>query len=280
LTPGSDGVIRLVFEALIEKRDVVIHTSPTFAMYPVYCQMFGAKPVILDYVSTVNGPYLDPVKVAESIVQHRPKLLCLPNPDSPTGTILEERAMEMLLRVCEKFGTVLHLDEAYHPFHEWTATPWTRDHKNLIIARTFSKAWGSACISIGYAVANPDTIGLLHKLRTMYEVGTIASEFVLKLLDHVNVMERAVNRINYSKILFGKRMESLGFHTFNSSGNFIHIGFGDRAEVVHRALVGKVSYRYNFDAPCLTGFSRFTLADHETMNKVADLIENSLGGKE
>jgi len=87
LTPGSDGAIRLVFESFVEHNDKVIHTVPTFAMYPIYSSMFGAKVIELHYKPTEDGPQLKLDAIIEAVKKHRPKLLCIPNPDSPTGTV-------------------------------------------------------------------------------------------------------------------------------------------------------------------------------------------------
>ncbi len=188
LTPGSDGVIRLVFEAFVEPGDSVVHTSPTFAMYPVYCRMFGADVHEVHYERSPAGPYLDVLKIIETVRRIKPKLLCLPNPDSPTGTILAPDVLRGLLAECESAGTVMLLDEAYHPFYSWSAVPWMADSPNLIVARTFAKAWGAAGLRIGYAVAQPSTIELLHKMRPMYEVSTLAVEFMSRMMDHASAV--------------------------------------------------------------------------------------------
>ena len=88
LTPGSDGAIRLVFEGFVEAGDTVLHTTPTFAMYSVYSQIFGARALCIEYQPSENGPFLDFNEIVRSIRSEKPKLLCLPNPDSPTGTVV------------------------------------------------------------------------------------------------------------------------------------------------------------------------------------------------
>src|SRR3990167_10152347 len=70
LTPGSDGAIRLVFEAFVEHGEAVLHTAPTFAMYPVYSQMFGAKVFPLEYEGTQTGPHLDPKNILHALREH------------------------------------------------------------------------------------------------------------------------------------------------------------------------------------------------------------------
>lgn len=277
LTPGSDGAIRLVFEAFVDHGDAVVHTTPTFAMYPVYSQMFGAEASAIEYSRTEDGPYLDPTALLKALREHKPKLLCLPNPDSPTGTVVAPEVLQEILEACEAVDTVLLLDEAYHPFYDWSAATWTEKSRNLIVARTFAKAWGAAGLRIGYAVAHPETIALLHKMRPMYETSTLATEFMLRMLDHTDEMARSVARVKAGKYFFQEGMQSLGFAVLSTAGNFIHVAFAEKGRDVHAALTGKVLYRASFDHPSLAGYSRFSVAPKPVMAKVVDLIKQAAG---
>jgi histidinol-phosphate aminotransferase len=276
LTPGSDGAIRLVFETFVEHGDRVIHTLPTFAMYPVYCQMFGAETCVVEYQRGVVGPTLDTGAIIESVAEEKPKLLCLPNPDSPTGTVVAPDVLRALLDACEAAGTVLLLDEAYHPFHECTGVPWTQKSRNLIVARTFAKAWGVAGLRVGYAVAHPETIALLHLMRPMYEVSTIAVEFMARMLDHQPEMNAAVSRLKAGKTHFVGEMRRMGFNVLPTSGNFVHVEFGARGPAIHAALANRVLYRAAFDHPSLEGYSRFSVAPQPIMSQVSEMIENAV----
>jgi len=276
LTPGSDGAIRLLFEAFVEPGDDVVFTSPTFAMYPVYSQMFAANVHPLEYIRTENGPYLDLQVVLHALREHKPKLLCLPNPDSPTGTTFSDESLREILTVCESVGTLLLLDEAYHPFYEWTGVPWTKTSKNIVVARTFAKAWGAAGLRIGYAVGHPETIALLHKMRPMYEVNTLAVEFMSRMLDKPDEMLKSVARINEGKSYFQNEMNCLGFHTLPSAGNFLHVAFGSSGPTIHSALSQSVYYRADFGCPCLKGYSRFSMAPKPVLERLVSLIKQSI----
>ncbi len=276
LTPGSDGAIRLTFEAFVEQGDSVIHTVPTFAMYPVYSQMFGASVCPIDYAPSETGPRIDADTIVHALRQHSPKLLCLPNPDSPTGTTLSPEILRQILSVCEEVGTVLLLDEAYHPFYEWSAVEWTKTSRNLVVARTFAKAWGAAGLRIGYAVAHPETIVLLHKLRPMYEVSTLAVAYMCEMLDHVPAMHESVARTKAGKEFFVEAMRSMGFDVLPTAGNFAHVAFSTHGPAIHAALENKVLYRANFDHPCLAGYSRFTMAPLAIMAQVVNNIKQAI----
>jgi len=279
LTPGSDGAIRLVFEAFVEHGDAVAHTAPTFAMYPVYSQVFGATVHTIRYQRGKNGPELSPLEIESVLRQHAPKVLCLPNPDSPTGTTLAPDILARILSTCAEVGTVLLIDEAYHPFFDWSAVAWTKTSRNLVVARTFAKAWGLAGLRVGYAVAHPETIAYLHKMRPMYEVGTVAIEFLRLMLEHSDAMAASVARINDGKCYFADAMRTMGFDVLPTQGNFIHVAFGDDSAAIHAALDGKVLYRKNFDDHCLAGYSRFTVAPKDIMEQVIKPIQKAMGEK-
>lgn len=278
LTPGSDGAIRLTFEVFVEPGDPVLYTNPTFAMYSVYCQMFDAKGVPIEYVRKNEEPYLDPEKLINAILEYSPKLLCLPNPDSPTGTVLEQDELLEILKICKKTGTVFLVDEAYHPFYEKTVISWTDEFPNLVVARTFAKAWALAGLRIGYAVAHKETIALLHKMRPMYEVSSIAVEVVSRMLEHNNVMQKSVSRVNKNKEEFGLVMKQLGYRVLKTEGNFIHVDFGEDADRIHDYLSNKVYYRKSFNQLCLEGYTRFSIGSEDIMQELVSLITKAVKG--
>jgi histidinol-phosphate aminotransferase len=273
LTPGSDGVIRLTFEAFVAEGDIVLHTAPTFAMYPVYSQMFGATVQALEYRRTASGPSLEAEAVLSHLKAIRPRLLCLPNPDSPTGTVFSPDELRSIVELCEAIGTVVLIDEAYHPFYQPTCAGWTERFGNLIVARTFAKAWGLAGLRIGYAVGHPDTIRYLHKLRPMYEVSTVAAQMIERMLDFPDAMQASVRRLNDGKRFFLAEMSALRYEILHGEGNFLHVAFGAHAEQVHRALQERVLYRLDFKETCLRGFSRFSATTVERYAPVVELVK-------
>lgn len=278
LAAGSDGVIRSVFEAFINPGDVVVHTHPTFAMYMVYCRMYGAQAVIMEYEPSGRGPFLSVDRVVETIARSKPKLVCLPNPDSPTGTIFPPPEMRRIIEAAGEAGAVILIDEAYHPFYNNTVLSWVDAYPHLVVARTFSKAWGLAGLRIGYAVACPELANLLHKVRPMYEVNTLAIYYMERMLDYSAEMLASVQRINAGKDAFLAAMGDLGFKTFRAEGNFLHVAFGDYAPVIHEALKKVALYRLDFREPCLKGYSRFSAAPVNLFQPVIQAIRQTVEG--
>lgn len=279
LAHGSDGVIRSVFEAYVSVGDTVLHTVPTFAMYPVYSRMYGARTVGLEYQPSDAGPALPPERIIAAIHQSRPRLVCLPSPDSPTGTVMDPHAIEAVIEAAGEAGAIILVDEAYHPFHPDSVAPLIDRHPHLVVARSTGKAWGMAGIRIGYAIASEPAAEALHKVRPMYEASTVAMAVFERMLDHVDAMEASVVRLLAGKALFLGRMQALGLRTLNGGGNFLHVAFGEHAAKVHAALADLVYYRKDFAEPCLRGFSRFSATTPELFMPVIARIEECLGGK-
>ena len=274
LTPGSDGVIKAVFEVFVSPGDTVIHTTPTFAMYAVYCQIFGAKEVTLNYEKTDKGPCLSFDNIYSCLERVRPRLFCLPNPDSPTGTILSPEEIFKLIELCNRNSTIILIDEAYHPFYGVTCAPLINRFNNLVVARTFAKAWGLAALRIGYAIGSIEVIQWLHKLRPMYEVNTLGALVVEKMLDYPNEMQASVDRLENGKTYFLNEMIALGYNVLDGKGNFLHVNFGHDAEKIHEALKDHVLYRQNFVEPCLKGFSRFSSTTIDLFSPIVRIIRN------
>ncbi len=272
LAAGSDGAIRAAFEAFVSPGEVVIHTGPTFAMYGVYCRMYGAEAHAVDYRPSEAGPLLDVENLLAAIGDHSPRLVCLPNPDSPTGTVFDQDAMRAIIEAAGAVGAVMLVDEAYHPFHADTVLPWIKDYPHLMVTRSTGKAWGLAGFRIGYAAAAPDLTRTLHKVKSMYETGTMAMAVFEAMLDRVDAMEASVRRLLAGKALFAEAMRGLGLDVLEGNGNFIHVAFGPHAEDVHAALADIAYYRRDSAEPCLAGFSRFTVTTPELLRPVIDSI--------
>jgi len=190
--------------------------------------------------------------------------------------VLPPEELRAVVDHCARTDTVVLVDEAYHPFYATTCVPWTGECPHLVVARTFAKAWGLAGLRIGYAVGHPETIRYYHKLRPMYELGAFSIAFMEKMLDHVDVMEASVRRLNDGKRYFQAEMRALGFDVLDTQGNFQHVAFGAHAAAVHRALENRALYRKDFNENCLKGYSRFSLTTVEIFSPLIETIQRAM----
>ena len=178
------------------------------------------------------------------------------NPDSPTGNIFKMDELKNIIQTCKKNNTIILIDEAYHPFSNITAVNLTKDFDNLIVARTYSKAWGLAGIRLGYLVATENIINFYNKIRPMYEVSTYSIEFAEKIMDYKKET-RSVKRLKDGKVFFSKEMKKLGFKVINCEEIFCMLIL-QIIKKIHNKLKGKILYRTDFNDECLRGYSRFS----------------------
>jgi histidinol-phosphate aminotransferase len=276
---GSDGIIRSVFESFVSPGDVVITTMPTFAMYDVYSRIYGAQKVGLEYRPSNAGPVLTAEEIVEAIQREKPRLVGLPNPDSPTGTVFNLEDMRAIIKAAGNAGAVMLVDEAYYPFHADSVAPLIAEFPHLVVARSTSKAWGLAGLRIGYAITSPEMATILHKVKPMYECSTFGMVGLSHFLDRPELMEKTVARLEEGKNCFLDAMEKLGFRVLRGKGNFCHVSFGAQADAVHRALADVCYYRKDFNEPCLKGFSRFSSTTKERFAPVIDAITGVVKGR-
>lgn len=277
LTNGSDGSIRVVFDVFVSPGDKVIHSSPTFAMYSVYSKMYGAKTITYDYEAGTNGPVFNIDGFFELIKAEKPKVVCLPNPDSPTGTVIEPAKLMELVKLTSEVGAVLLVDEAYYMFYNETLLDQVDTYPNLLVCRTFSKAWGAAGVRVGYLAGHPDIMKIVHKNRAMYEVSTFSTEFVNVLLDHEEDVAESIARLKEGKEYFLSELKKMNFVTTVSHGNFMHVNFGEQRAKIHAALKSVVLYRADFPGvKSLEGFSRFSLGTRAQFETIINQIRSVL----
>ena len=274
LTTGSDGAIRTVFQTFVEPGAKVFVTNPSFAMYDVYCKVYGAETFYVNYERVGERIYIDVAKLIALISHERPRLVCLPNPDSPTGTVLPESDIMDIHAACVAVDAMLFIDEAYYPFYEKTMAAHIGKEgiSNLIVCRTFSKAWGLAGVRVGHLISDKDTISFMNKTRPMYEIGALAMKIAHTALPYYNQMMESVAVITEGKDFFEHEMRELGFMTLGTFGNFSHVAFGKHKEILFEQLDRFVYYRKDFAHPSLQGFTRFSAAPIEIMKKVVDSI--------
>jgi histidinol-phosphate aminotransferase len=270
LTAGSDAGIRTVFETFVSRGDRVLIPAPTFAMYPVYAKIFGAQLTVEVYE---KGPRLNLESLCRKIQEQKPKLLCLPNPDSPTGTVIAEVDLRKILELCLKNSVWVLIDEAYVPFYPLTTKSWIHEFPNLIVARTFSKAWGLAGLRLGYVISSERNIDWLTKVRPMYEIGATSAWMMSKLLDHSSEMMKSVQRLNAGRDWAQSFAKQKKWSSFQSYGNFFHLNFGDRHLLALEKLKKKILFRESFVDECLKPYCRISAAPTETLEPLFKELE-------
>ena len=229
ITAGSEAGIKSVFEVFVQKDDRVALLDPTYAMFYVYTKMFQGRLVPIGYKEDLS---LSAQAVIEVLEKNKPKLVCIANPNSPTGTVIEPEGINSIIDVASRLNTIVLLDEAYYPFYPISSIGLIPNYPNLIITRTFSKAMGLASARLGIAIGQPQIIEYLYKVRPMYETNAFAVKLAEIIIDNYHLVERNLQEVNRSREYLQGQLRDLGIPYFRSYANFLLIDVGSYEESV------------------------------------------------
>lgn len=244
---GSDELISILLQTFIEPGDTLAVHNPTFAMYKIYGTICGAG--ILEYdLDSSFGFKLD--EYISCLKKEKPKLVFLCNPNNPTGRMLELSEIE---RIVKALDSVVIVDEAYYEFSGVTAAGLLARYDNLIVLRTFSKAFGLAGLRIGYMLACPSVISYIDRIRSPFNVSTFAqaaAEEVLKNIDRVAERIEIIKSERERLTVLLKELE--GLQCFESRSNFI---------LIRSSFAEKIDKRLQEAGICIRSFSNTVLKD-------------------
>ena len=268
LTFGSDAGIKQIIEMLSIENDKILVASPTFLMYEVYCDMYNRKFVDIAY-STENHT-IDMDSLYNSI-DSETALVFLPNPNQPIDTLNSLETIEKLAQHCLENNTFLVVDEAYYLFTDITAVELTQKYENVLVLRTFSKAFGLAGVRLGYIVGNQANITYLEKTRYMVEANTLSMKSAEYLLDNMHFVYDYVKTVKNSQRYLKEMLDSLDIKSLGSNASFVFIDIEteDRREQLISYLKTKNIYvRGGFPVPWNT-FIRVSVGTMDKMELFA-----------
>jgi histidinol-phosphate aminotransferase len=158
------------------------------------------------------------------------RLVFIANPNNPTGTFIPAAEMEAFLaRVPEH--VIVVLDEAYNdylaPEHQFDSTDWVRKYPNLLVSRTFSKAYGLAGLRVGFAIAQPAVTDLMNRIRQPFNVNSLAQAAAIAALNDKAFLEQGAKNNAAGYRQFTEAFEELGLEYVPSYGNFVLVRVGD-----------------------------------------------------
>lgn len=177
---GSSEILLALCHALGGKSNSIVYPSPSFSMYSIYIKMADSKPIPVP----LNNDYsVDRDKIIEAAKSSNASLVMLCNPNNPTGTVMPLTDIEYILK---QLNCLVAVDEAYYEFYGQSAVGLLASYKNLIVTRTFSKAYGLASARVGYMLASADITAAISKVLMPYHVNALslaAAEVVYQLRD-------------------------------------------------------------------------------------------------
>ena len=215
LTPGSSFSLKTIFESFEVKGNNIITSDYFFPMYKVYSDLYEAElrkakytNMKLDIDSIIN------------LIDSKTQFIMLANPNSPLGDLYSRKDIIKLLET----GIFVIIDEAYLEFTgEETSIPLIEEYTNLIVTKTFSKAYGAAGCRVGFLVSHTDNMKYLSKFRLMYEINTIGAKYVEFIFDNIEYYNKYIEDTFNSKEKAIAKLKKRGYTIINTDCSWFYL---------------------------------------------------------
>lgn len=219
LGQGSSEIIEHVIKTYVAPGEVILTMGPTFVMYKVYADLHNARyvelPLNADFSFNVDT-------LIEGIQTYQPRLTIVCSPNNPTGTTLSK---EILLSIVNATEELVLIDEAYVEFarHQPSLIYEVKHHPNMVVCRTFSKAYGLAALRLGFGVATPKVVEQLGLTKVPYNINTINQTLGEIALSRNERVKKYVADVIRRREMLKDDLEQLGFKVYPSEGNFVFV---------------------------------------------------------
>ena len=231
---GSNDVLELVSLAFLGPGRSAVVSQHAFAVYPLATQARGAR-----LIAVPAKRYAHDLEAMARAVDEDTYVLWVANPNNPTGTYAAPDAVEALLRAVPE-RVIVVLDEAYNEYLpadlKGDSVKWIKRHPNLVVVRTFSKAYGLAGLRVGYGLAHPSVVDVMNRVRQPFNVNSVALAAATAALGDMEFVAKS-----YAENLQGLRkieqgVARLGLDYIPSHGNFVTVRVGKAGEIYKRLL--------------------------------------------
>jgi len=258
LTSGADDGIRCIADAYLERGCEVVLPVPTFTVYAQYCGLREADVKEVRFEEDLSYP----VEGILRAISPATRIVVLVNPNNPTGTSLQSGQLRAILRAAR--DCVVLLDEAYCHFAGQTHVGLVERFPNLMVLRTFSKAYGLAGLRMGCVVSAAQNIENLTRVNPPFAVNSLGVMAACAALEDEEWVERVVREVRVEKGFLHQQLRGLGVETLDTETNFILARVGPsveyiREELAERGILTKSLNRY----PLLGEYLRITVGRRE-----------------
>lgn len=262
---GSSELIELMMKAYLESGETVVSFSPSFSLYKNFTIIHKGK--YSDY-PLENMEKLNIEGFIDFVKEKKSKIVILGNPNNPTGTLIPK---EDILKIIKSVDAMVILDEAYIEFSDYPEGDDTREFKNLVVLRTFSKAMGLAGVRLGYMIASKETIGYINCVRSPYNVNSLTQEIGLKALENDSITNENIQVIKRERRRMRNFLEMNDVKPFPSGANFL---FFKAPKMIYESLWDNEVLIRKFGGE-LEGYYRLTIGRPEENNIVIKIIEEA-----
>ena len=234
---GSNELLELVARAFLAPRLEAMFSEHAFAVYPIVTQAVGATAVIVPAWHFGND-----LEAMEARINEKTRVIFIANPNNPTGTLLKQIDLQKFISALPKH-CICVLDEAYFEFvvnkERINSIDWLKTSPNLIITRTFSKAYGLAGLRVGYSVSSPEIADILNRVRQPFNNNALALAAAEAALADEDYLQQtiATNAQGMTDLTAG--FKALGLEWIPSAGNFVSVDLKRPGQPIYEALLRK-----------------------------------------
>jgi histidinol-phosphate aminotransferase len=263
---GGDDLLTIALRAFCNRRRQVAYPVPTYSLYPVLANLQSCRTIEIPF----DGEFNLPAKLASTGAA----LTIVCNPNAPSGTFVSVGEMASL---ADELSGVLLIDEAYVDFAEKNCAALVKDFDNVIILRSMSKGYCLAGMRFGYAIAAPDLIAGLMKVKDSYNVNAVAVAAAAAAIKDQKYFRETIGKVKKERKRLTEKLRALGFEVPGSYANFVLADSKSyQAGRIYDKLVQHNIYVRYFNVPGLDNKLRITVGTREQNNILLYTLEKIL----
>lgn len=226
---GSDELLDVTFKTFTNWGDNSVVPVPSYTLYDYFVKMNGGKALEVDLTDDFQ---LD----VDAIVKQDAKVAIMPSPNNPTGNCFRQKDIEEIL---SRFDGIVVVDEAYAEYADDAMIRRVDEFDNLVVLRTFSKAYAMAALRVGYAAANRKLADMMMRVKIPYSLNMVSEGAAIAAVKDQGFVRKSVDTVREQRPKLDAGLRKLGFETFPSDSNFILA----RSPIDHSALVSGLKER-------------------------------------
>lgn len=232
---GSNELLELLVRTFTTPAHHIVFATPAFVVYEIAALAHGVPYTAVPLRDDTH----DLPRMAEAVTDQT-RVMFIANPNNPTGTHVSKSAVERLLRDVPE-NVIVAIDEAYFEYADALDYPDCLAlrglRERLVVLRTFSKIYGLAALRVGYAVAPPELVGYMNRLRAPFNVSTVGQAAAIAALDDTEHLERSRRLNREGRDRLERELRRMGFRVTNSQANFVYVDLGRPARPVYDRLL-------------------------------------------
>jgi histidinol-phosphate aminotransferase len=238
---GSNDLLVLLAEAFLKPGLAAVYSQYAFAVYPIAVQATGATSLVVPANPPGSAmPFGHDLEAMARAITPQTRLVFVANPNNPTGTWVPSAQLKAFIAKVPRHALVA-LDEAYFDYSGdldvQNGIEWLGEFPNLVVFRTFSKAYGLAGVRVGYALSHPGVADMLNRVRQPFNVSVVGLAGASAALDDPDYVAAAVKVAVAERVRVAQRLEALGTTVLPSAGNFLMFHAGPDARARYDRLL-------------------------------------------